>query len=100
MSVLGYEIDTEAPDEKTGKRETKFGPTTYAEYVSNICESFGCLPDEAERQDPQLVRHILQVRNARYAVKLMNTDGAEFAKHPELGELLKRLVDAMNEAAD
>ncbi len=65
--------------------------------MSNICEAFECLPDEAERQDPQIVRRIMNARNARYAIKLMAENGNEFAKHPELGELIQRMTKAMNE---
>jgi hypothetical protein len=62
-----------------------------------VCETFTCLPDEAERQDPQLVRRILQHRNAKYAVELMNggEQGAERLKsQPALLGLLKEMLDA------
>lgn len=55
------------------------------------------MPDEAERQDPQLVRRIIVHRNAKLAVEWMNggEQGAEsLRKHPALLSLLKEMMDA------
>ena len=49
------------------------------------------MPDEAERQDWQKVRAILDYRNAKAAVEMFNDakNGAgQLAKHPELMQLL------------
>lgn len=47
-------------------------------------------------QDPQLVRRIFEVRNAEYAVKLMNEHSDELGKHPGLVLLLQRMNGAMS----
>jgi hypothetical protein len=59
--------------------------------VSEICSAFGCTPSEAERQDGVLVSRILDYRNAKAAIDLLNggqAGAAELMKHPELADLL------------
>lgn len=62
-----------------------------------MCETFGCLPDEAERQDPQLVRRIIQYRNAKLAVSWFNEPGKgieRLQEHPALVTLLTAMREA------
>lgn len=62
-----------------------------------MCESFGCLPSEAEREDPARIDAILEYRAAKLAVSWMNegTAGAQkLADHPEMLTLLKLLYEA------
>ena len=96
MHLLGYAIDTEAPDPATGKEPKHFGPMPYELYISNVCRAFNCTPDVAERQDPILVQRIFTARNAEAALDLMNNQPEVFAKNPDLGIVLKLLTDAMN----
>lgn len=78
------------------------GPQPYEAQVSEICEAFGCPPDVAERQDPRLVRAVIDYRNAKQAIAWFN-DGErgqeQLAKYPELGTLLLELVRAQGGAA-
>ena len=65
--------------------------------MSVVCEAFGCVPDVAERQSRQLVTAIIDYRNARYAIELMNggADGAQkLGQHRELMDLLLEMKRA------
>lgn len=65
--------------------------------ISEICEAFGCLPDEAERQDPKLVRRILTYRNAKLAKEWLNdTKGGRdrLQAHPHLIALVSEMLKA------
>lgn len=65
--------------------------------ISEVCEAFGCLPDEAERQDPQLVRRILTYRNAKLAKDWLNdTKGGRdrLQAHPHLIALVSEMLKA------
>jgi len=67
--------------------------------ISEVCEAFGCLPDEAERQDPQLVRRILTYRNAKLAREwLSDTQGgrARLEAHPHLITLVREMLEAQD----
>lgn len=61
--------------------------------------AFNCSPAVAEEQDYDLVRGILDYRNAKYAVELMNQGQRgfdELQKNPHLGELLLRMLKAQD----
>ena len=80
-----------------------WGPQPYEAYLSEVCEAFGCLPDEAERQDQALVRAILDYRNAKHAIELFNQGdrGAQaLQKHPQLLALLVEMHRAQGGTAD
>lgn len=68
--------------------------------LSEICATFGCLPDEAERQDYVTVTSIIECRNFKQAIKWFNGgDGgaSELEKHPELVKLMDEVTQAMEE---
>ena len=71
-----------------------YGPQPYAAYVSVICEEFGCTPQEAEQQDPNLVHAIFEYRTAKAAIQLFNSGRkgvAAMQASPALQELLLEL---------
>lgn len=75
----------------------RYGPQPYEGYLSDVCEAFGCLPDEAERQDAALVQQILSYRTAAKAVEVyrMGKQGIEIlAKYPVLIDSLVALSKA------
>ncbi len=76
--------------------------------MSAICEAFGCTPAEAVRQDWALVQAVLDYRNARVALELLNAvssgDGAtseaarrRLEENPGLGTLMIELHRAQQE---
>jgi hypothetical protein len=64
--------------------------------VSEVCEAFGCTPDEALRQDWGLVTAIFDYRAANQAVKSFNDkDGfTVLERNPQLIEVLARMARA------
>ena len=65
--------------------------------IAEICTAFNCSPDVAARQDLVLVQGILDYRNAKQAIGLMNqgaTGFDELSKQPHLTDLLLRMVRA------
>lgn len=57
--------------------------------MSEICEAFTCLPDEAERQDWTTVRAVLDYRNARAARALFaERRFDDLARNPALLDML------------
>ncbi len=59
-----------------------------------ICETFGCLPDEAERQDWATVQAILDYRAAHRAIDLFNQgkEGIEQLQgQPALTDMIRLL---------
>ncbi len=71
--------------------------------VSEICRTFGCLPDEAERQQSTLVYGVMDCRNLRSAVDWFNggQEGMEkLQEHPELLELMREVKRAMGTDED
>lgn len=64
--------------------------------MSEICEAFGCTPDEALRQDWGLVTAIFDYRTANQAVKSFNEkDGfTVLERNPALIESLARMARA------
>ena len=82
----------------TGDPKLKHGPQPYEAVISTICEAFGCLPDEAERQNWSLVKSILEYRSARDTLRI-ERDGSRsekewLAAHPDTAASLKALYDA------
>ncbi len=80
------------------------GPQPYEGILSAVCEAFGCPPDVAARQDPALVRAVLDYRNAHTARDLYDAPDkarafATLARNPELSLLLARMRRAQ-EGAD
>ena len=64
--------------------------------MSEICESFGCTPDQAMAQDWELVSTVLDYRTAKAAVDVFGSTNraASFdtlKKHPELALALSRM---------
>jgi len=64
--------------------------------ISIVCEAFGCTPDVAEKQDWSLVQAILDYRNAKVPLELMQQGEAgakAMAAHPDvmnpIGELYR-----------
>lgn len=79
--------------------DVRWGPQPYIGVLSEICESFGCTPDVAERQDWQKVKSILDYRAAKAAVSLFNggKQGLEaLLKQPHLQELLLEMHRAQS----
>ena len=68
-----------------------------------VCEAFGCTPAEAEQQDWQLVKAILEYRAAQHGLDwekraAASQSDAEFlTDHPELGSGVKILHDTQRE---
>ncbi len=79
----------------------RWGPQPYEALVSEVCSAFGCTPREAERQDIQMVRAVLDYRNAKAAVEMFNSQEGrkELAKHAALGDLLLEMHRAHGSAA-
>lgn len=81
----------------------RWGPQPYEGFLSAVCESFGCTPEDAERQDSVLVRAILDYRNARWAVDAFNDrqhGAATMQRNPHLGNLLVEMLKAQSGAGD
>ena len=87
--MLGYATDANP--------ESQTGPQPYEGYVSDVCETFHCLPDAALRQDPRIVREIMEFRAARTAIELFrggNAGAEQLAKSPGLLAMLATLTEA------
>jgi hypothetical protein len=68
--------------------------------ISTICEVFGCTPTEAEAQDLNLVRAILEMRDAKEVLRI-EEEGSEFeqqwlAKHPGMAVSKLALLQAQD----
>lgn len=90
--LIGYRTTAE-PD------LLQFGPQPYEGLVSEVCTAFGICPCHAETENYPLITAILDYRNAKHAIELMNRGGDGFdqlAKHPYLGELLLRMLKAQD----
>ena len=75
------------------------GPQPAEGIISEICETFNCIPNIALQLDPRLVFAILDYRNAKAAKQLHNTDVKEMAKYPDLVKLWKEMF-TMEEQGD
>jgi hypothetical protein len=65
--------------------------------VSAVCETFGVPPDVAERQPWVLTRAVLDYRNAKSGLDLINGERPgfdELAKHPGTQDLLVEMLRA------
>lgn len=65
--------------------------------LSQVCEAFHCLPDEAERQDWGTVQRVLEYRAFEGAVTVFRRGKAgiaTFQQHPELLDLIVALRKA------
>lgn len=70
--------------------------------ISELCSTFGCPPDVAERQDWPLARDIIDYRNAQAAVRLFNgsrEDRARLGETPALMAILLEMQQAQGALA-
>ncbi len=77
--------------------DVRWGTQPYEGILSVICESFHCLPDEAERQNWQEIQAILDYRMAATAVDASNRLQGGEALDDGLQAMLDRMQEAQNE---
>ena len=89
---MGYTITGD------GGEKTHFGPKPFEASISDICEMFDCDPETAKRQDPQLIREIIEFRAARQAIALFNDTEhggpSQLADNPAMTDLILEMKRA------
>jgi len=68
--------------------------------ISEICETFNCIPNIALQLDPKLVFAILDYRNAKMAKQIHNADIKEMGKYPDLVKLWKEMFTTDDGSSD
>jgi hypothetical protein len=73
----------------------QWGPQPYEALVSEVCDAFTTVPDVAERQPAQVVRAVLDYRNAKYALSLLEQGTAGFEQLSKNAGLQLLLLDLL-----
>lgn len=61
--------------------------------IDEICKAFSCPPDVAERQNPQLVRALLDARNARVGIDLFNQGKPGYEQLTRMTDVVHLLLE-------
>lgn len=69
------------------------GQHTVWSMIDNICQAFGCTPNEALEQDPRLVLAIMECRALKEARRIHNRDVTKLQEQPELVTLWMEMTE-------